>query len=121
MSTVLVVEDERLIREVLSELLRDAGYEVAHAENGCVALALLETRPVDVILLDLMMPVMDGFAFRARQLEHPGLAHIPVIVLSASFDVAAQLGLLSPASYMCKPFDVSVVLQAVEAVCHRPA
>ena len=58
--TVLVIDDERLIREVFGESLRDAGYDVANAENGTVALAVLETRLVDVILLDLMMPVMDG-------------------------------------------------------------
>jgi CheY-like chemotaxis protein len=120
-STVLVVDDEPLIRDGLGEFLRDAGYEVANAENGSVALAVLETRPVDVILLDFMMPIMDGFAFRARLLEHPGLAHIPVVVLSAGFDVQARLGRVAPASYLSKPFDLGVVLQAVEAVCHRPA
>jgi CheY-like chemotaxis protein len=119
--TVLVVDDERLIRDVLGELLRDAGYEVANAENGRVALAVLETRLVDVILLDLMMPVMDGFAFRARQLEDPGLAHIPVIVLSASYNVGARLGRVSPASYLSKPFDLGIVLHAVEAACDRAA
>jgi len=119
--TVLVVDDERLIRDLLAELLLEAGYDVANAENGRVALTVLESRPVDVILLDLMMPVMDGFAFRARQLEHPQLALIPVIVLSASFNVAAQLDLISPASYVSKPFDVAVVLRAVEDACKRAA
>jgi CheY-like chemotaxis protein len=120
-STVLVVDDERLIRDVLGELLRDAGYEVANAENGSVALAVLETRLVDVILLDLMMPVMDGLAFRARLLDNPGLANIPVIVLSASYDVVAHLGLVSPASHLSKPFDLKDVLHAVQAACHRGA
>jgi len=119
--TVLVVDDERLIREVLGEFLHDAGYDVANAENGRVALAVLETRLVDVILLDLMMPVMDGFVFRARLLEDPGLAHIPVIVLSATFDVGAHLSRVSPASYLSKPFDLGVVLRAVEAACNPAA
>jgi CheY-like chemotaxis protein len=119
--TVLVVDDERLIRDVLGEFLRDAGYEVANAENGSVALAVLETCLVDVILLDLMMPVMDGFAFRARLLENPGLAHIPVMVLSASYDVGVHLGGVFPASYLSKPFDLGGVLQAVEAACNRAA
>ena len=96
--TVLVVDDERLIRDVLAEFLRDAGYDVANAENGRIALAVLERRLVDVILLDLMMPVMDGFAFRARLLESPGLAHIPVIVLSATFDVGAHLARVGSAA-----------------------
>ena len=119
--TVLVVDDERLIRDVLAEFLRDAGYDVANAENGRIALAVLERRLVDVILLDLMMPVMDGFAFRARLLESPGLAQIPVIVLSATFDVGAHLARVSPASYLSKPFDLGGVLQAVEAACNRAA
>jgi len=119
--TVLVVDDERFIRDVLDELLRDAGYEVANAENGSVALAVLATRLVDVILLDLMMPVMDGFAFRARLLENAGLAHIPVIVLSAGFNEGARLGRVSPASYLSKPVDLAVVLHAVEAACYRAA
>ena len=114
---VLVIDDEPLIRGVLSELLRDAGYEVATAENGRSGLALLEASPVDVILLDLMMPVMDGSAFRARQLEDPALANIPVILLSASYNV--DLDRLSPWAYLAKPFDLAVLLDAVEAACTR--
>jgi CheY-like chemotaxis protein len=82
--TVLVVEDESVIRVGMEQLLRSAGYTVVTARNGQAALDLLRAgTPVDAILLDLMMPVMDGWAFRRKQLRDPGLAHIPVIVLSA--------------------------------------
>jgi CheY-like chemotaxis protein len=81
---VLVVEDEAAARAGMEQLLRGAGYEAVGAENGLAALELLRSgvRP-RVILLDLMMPVMDGWAFRREQLRDPHLAHIPVIVLSA--------------------------------------
>jgi CheY-like chemotaxis protein len=81
---VLVVEDEAAARAGMEQLLRGAGYDAVGAPNGQAALDLLRSgiRP-RAILLDLMMPVMDGWAFRREQLRDPQLAHIPVIVLSA--------------------------------------
>jgi len=82
--TVLVVEDEDAARAGMEQLLRAAGYEAVGAPNGQAALELLRSGVrVKVIILDLMMPVMDGWAFRREQLRDPSLAHIPVIVLSA--------------------------------------
>src|SRR4051812_6497850 len=82
---VLIVDDERDIRGTLGELLADEGFVVEAAWNGETALARLEAgfRP-DVIVLDLMMPVMDGPTFRALQRSHPALASIPVVGLSAA-------------------------------------
>jgi CheY-like chemotaxis protein len=82
---VLIVDDERDIRETLGELLADEGFGVEAAWNGETALARLEAgfRP-DVIILDLMMPVMDGPTFRTLQRSHPALANIPVVGLSAA-------------------------------------
>jgi CheY-like chemotaxis protein len=81
---VLIVDDERDVRETLGELLTEEGFSVEAAWNGETALARLEAgfRP-DVILLDLMMPVMDGPTFRALQRNHAALANIPVVGLSA--------------------------------------
>ena len=81
---VLIVDDDRDIRETLGELLVDEGFAVEAAWNGETALARLEAgfRP-DVIVLDLMMPGMDGLAFRAAQRSHNALAAIPVIGLTA--------------------------------------
>jgi len=81
---VLIVDDEREVRETLGELLTDEGFAVEAAWNGETALARLEAgfRP-DVIVLDLMMPVMDGPTFRALQRNHAVLADIPVVGLSA--------------------------------------
>jgi CheY-like chemotaxis protein len=81
---VLIVEDERAARTGMEKILLLAGYAPVSAANGQEALELLRSGvPASVILLDLIMPVMDGWAFRREQLRDPRLAHIPVIVLSA--------------------------------------
>jgi CheY-like chemotaxis protein len=81
---VLIVEDERAARTGMEKILALAGYAPVSAANGQEALELLRAGvPASVILLDLIMPVMDGWAFRREQLRDPRLAHIPVIVLSA--------------------------------------
>ena len=82
---VLIIDDDRDIRETLGELLVEEGFAVEAAWNGETASARLQAgfRP-DVIVLDMMMPVMDGRSFRAWQRSHPELAHIPVIGISAA-------------------------------------
>ena len=82
---VLVVDDDRDLRQVLSELIRDEGLDVATASNGREALDLLTAglRPM-AILLDMMMPIMDGAAFRLAQLTMADVRSIPVAVMSAS-------------------------------------
>ncbi|HWX35745.1 MAG TPA: response regulator, partial [Steroidobacteraceae bacterium] len=85
---ILVVEDERGQREALAEVLSRLGYEVQCAANGSEALELMrhsESLP-GLILLDLMMPVMDGWEFRAQQRKDRALADVPVVVLSALGD-----------------------------------
>ena len=92
---VLVVEDDPVIRQVLPESLEGEGYLVREAQNGRQALDLLDGWRPDVIVLDLMMPVMDGWAFRAEQRARGLGAHVPVVVLSASRHAhasAEQLG-----------------------------
>jgi CheY-like chemotaxis protein len=114
---VLVVDHEASVRDLLAEVLAYEGYEVATAQNGAHAMALVDEHPPDVILLDLMMPLMDGFAFRARQLHTPHLAGIPVIVLSPKFLVDGELERLRPFAWLSKPFDVGLVLRAVDTAC----
>src|SRR5512138_1556906 len=81
---VLIVEDDVDIRETLAELLATAGYDTAQAANGRDGLDQARRAPPDLIVLDLMMPVMDGWQFRSAQRGDPALAPIPVIVISAS-------------------------------------
>jgi CheY-like chemotaxis protein len=82
--SILVVDDDTDLRETVADALVEEGYEVATAPNGAEALRLLRAgaRP-NVILLDLMMPVLDGWGFRAEQLRDPSIASIPVIVFTA--------------------------------------
>src|SRR6185436_19724926 len=87
---VLVVEDDEGLRDMMAQLLTLEGFQTATVANGQEALAYLHTssRP-EVILLDLMMPVMDGWEFRRHQQADPDLAGVPVIVLSALDQVRA--------------------------------
>src|SRR5437879_13133309 len=84
---VLVVDDDALIRDTLATALGDEGYAVRVASNGRAALVTIDSWRPDLIVLDLMMPVMDGPSFRAVQRAGSNMAHIPVIVLSAAHEV----------------------------------
>ncbi len=111
---VLVVDDDELIRDTLATALSDEGYTVRVASDGRAALSTLgEWRP-DLIVLDLMMPIMDGQAFRAAQRTARGVEDIPVIVLSAAHNVQARAADLEAAAVFPKPFDLSALLDAVE-------
>ncbi len=109
----LVVEDERGIRETIAELLADEGFECREAANGRDALIILERWRPDVIILDLMMPVMDGWAFRAEQQRHPQLRHIPVVVTSAVRALDRQ-EVLGTVRFLPKPYDLVDILSAVQ-------
>jgi CheY-like chemotaxis protein len=114
-TTVLVVEDDAAIREVLAEGLEEAGYRVTTAENGQKALADLRAAPTpDVIVLDLMMPVMDGWEFRVEQKKDPRLAPIPVVVLSANASTKARA--IDAAAFIGKPPSPDSVELAIRRV-----
>ncbi len=108
---VLVVDDDPDIRELLSSALGDEGFEVAPAANGEEALAVISTFRPDVIVLDLMMPVMDGWQFaselRARDQE------IPLVLLSAARDLRLHAQRLAAADVIEKPFDLGELLPKV--------
>jgi CheY-like chemotaxis protein len=117
---ILVVDDDRDIRDSLVELMTEHGYPAVGASNGAEALAQLEARaqPPALILLDLMMPVMDGREFRERQLENPAWARIPVIAISAYNDVERQARALE-VDYLRKPLALRSLLDAVRRHCTR--
>jgi CheY-like chemotaxis protein len=116
---ILLVEDDPALRSALAELLQERGYEVACAEHGADALAKLGEAPApSVILLDLAMPVMDGWSFRSVQRKDPRLASIPTVVLSASLasDPRAAEGLDADAA-LAKPFTLERLIETVQRFC----
>jgi CheY-like chemotaxis protein len=116
---VLVVDDDELIRDTLATALSDEGYSVRVAGDGRAALDTLGAWRPDLIVLDLMMPIMDGQAFRAAQRSAPVTADIPVIVLSAAHNVHARAADLGAAAVFPKPFDLMALLDAVENALRR--
>jgi CheY-like chemotaxis protein len=113
---VLVVDDDPDIRAFVSEFLTEEGYEVRAAANGRDALAILASWRPAVILLDLMMPVMDGWTFLATQQAHPELARISVIVMSASYNLQGGAGRIAAADMVATPFAIDQLLSKVEAL-----
>jgi len=115
---ILLVEDDPSIQGAISLLLEREGFQVTCAGNGAEALRLLGAGEAPaLILLDMMMPVMNGLEFRAAQQRDPRLAAIPVVVLSATPGADESADLPPPSAVMPKPFDIDQLLAVVEA--HR--
>ena len=114
MRRALIVEDDRDMREGLAMILDAEGIEARTAAHGAGGLALLAEgwRP-DVILLDLMMPVMNGTQFRQAQLADPALADIPVVVVTGRHDMVDAARPLRPAAVLQKPFSMRDLLAAI--------
>jgi CheY-like chemotaxis protein len=113
------VEDDPDLRAALGEVLRDEGYAVVGAAHGQEALSLLRQEPgrTSLILLDLTMPVMDGWQFRSEQRSDPDLATIPVVILSAAERRAEHLASLGIRDYVPKPIDLTHLLETIERCC----
>lgn len=112
---VLVVEDEPTIASLLLEMLRDEGFEVQHAADGVDALELLHTWLPNAILLDLTLPRLDGWGFRAAQRDLPEpLCSVPVIVMSG-VRYTDRLDTLDAAAVIPKPFDIEELIATLKA------
>ncbi len=119
--TVLVVDDDADVRDAIAEVLEDGNYRPLRAENGEVALSALRdasTMPC-VILLDVMMPVMDGAEFCARQRSDESLRGIPVVVLSAHADANRSAQRMHAQAFLKKPVDLVELLRTVERFCAK--
>lgn len=115
---VLVIEDDDAIRETLADILQYEGYAVTTASDGREALARLRSGPYPaLILLDLMMPRMNGWEFRAEQLVSQEFAAIPVIVLSGAHDGQRQATFLNASGFLPKPIEVLRLLEVVRHYC----
>ena len=117
MAEILIVEDDADIREDLAALLRCEGYEVSTARNGLEALEYLRSeRLPGLILLDLMMPVMDGWEFRRRMLKDERLAGVPIVLLSGA-DAHEHVNTLDASEVVTKPIQLERLYAAVHRYC----
>ena len=111
---ILVIEDDAAIRETLAEILEFEGYRVTVAANGREGLQRSrEARPA-VILLDLMMPVMNGYEFRAEQKASADLASIPIIMISADGNLTQKAAAIDTPHFLKKPIELDVLLETIK-------
>lgn len=115
---ILIVEDDSALREALAQVLSDEGYELLSARDGLEAVNCLKmgNRP-DVILLDLSMPVVNGWEFRMFQKRDPELARIPVVLITAGGYSREEVAWLEPSALIPKPVDVGVLLAVIRRFC----
>jgi CheY-like chemotaxis protein len=108
----LVVEDDDGLRSAMDWMLSDEGYPVATAENGAAALACVDGMSPCLILLDMRMPVMDGWEFARAYQGRPG-RHAPIVVVTAAADARERAIQIQAADFLAKPFDVSDLISIV--------
>lgn len=114
--SLLVVEDDEDLRDVIVDALHARGFAVLSAADGAAALKILEIFKPDLIVLDLMMPVMDGHAFLAERAKRPEIAAIPVVVASAA-PPSPELAASTWNEFVAKPFHIDVLVEAIERFC----
>lgn len=120
-SQILVVDDEPAIRTFLVEGLTDAGYAVTTASNGAEALQRVGECRSDAVLLDLLMPVMDGLTFLRKRQAQPDLARVPVVVLTAAgMEMLRAATKLRATAVLSKPLDLDVLSTVLEHVLRQP-
>jgi DNA-binding response OmpR family regulator len=122
MITVLCIEDEKAVRDLIVEELTDAGLRTLEAENGRSGLEMIKRHRPDIVISDITMPEMDGMELLAEvQINHPELANMPFIFLTALADKEKMLeGLRAGAeNYLTKPIDFDVLLAKVQGLVVR--
>ena len=111
---VLVVDDDEGIRELVVTALAEEGYAVRSASDGEEALAVLEQYEPQLILLDMRMPVMDGWQFAKTYRERPG-PHAPIVICTAALDVKRDASEIGADGFLGKPFQLDELLDLVES------
>ncbi len=115
---ILIVEDDAALLEALGQVLIDEGYDLLSARDGLEAVNCLKkgNRP-EVILLDLSMPVVNGWEFRMFQKRDPDLAQIPVILITAGGYTREEVAWLEPSALLPKPLDLPLLLSIIRRFC----
>ncbi|WP_263262488.1 response regulator [Pseudomonas sp. RIT-PI-S] len=120
MTTILIVDDEYLIADILGFALEDEGYMVVKASNGRKALEVLDRERPSLVITDFMMPVMDGLEFARAVRERPAFASLPLFLMSGA---QGSIGRASPELFTAvfdKPFDIETVIRHVISSIGRP-
>ncbi len=120
-SKILIVDDEKEVCEVIQDRLRSLGYETRYVLNGLEALDAVKKERLDLILLDILMPGMDGYEVSKRLINHEGVSTIPIIMLTALNSQRDKLKALTMGidDYVTKPFDFDELVARIEAVLRR--
>jgi CheY-like chemotaxis protein len=116
MKTILVVDDNFDNRNIISEMLKINGYQVVCADNGRIALDLVEKQEFDLVLMDLSMPIMDGWTATAELKSKPDFAHIPVIAVTGhvTSDELKRAQKAGCQDYLAKPIDYEMLVRKVK-------
>ena len=116
--TVLVVDDDTNLRDLIDTLLRRAGYRVLTAADAATAQVRIRTCATDLVIMDLALPGMDGFTFLDQLKRDPATQALPVLIVSAHSDIEwqARSAELGAAGFVSKPFHVSDLVAAVERI-----
>jgi len=109
---ILIVDDDPDIRDFVEQVLADQGYEVATASDGQLALDSVERVRPRLILLDMRMPAMDGWAFANAYRVQPG-PHAPIVVMTAARDAGERAGQINAQGFLAKPFDLDDLIDIV--------
>ena len=118
---ILIVEDDHDVAQSVAEVLEASGYGTGIAANGREALDYLEQNTrTDLILLDMMMPVMDGWQFREEQRKVPALDSIPVVIVTADGNARGKAEAIQAAGLVAKPVTIDGLLNEVERICGIP-
>ncbi len=117
--TMLVVDDDADIRELVAEALEHAGYTVTTADNGIEALEMVARTVPDGIVLDIWMPSLDGFDFMRTLRANEKTRDVPVVAISAAYPERAAHD-LGVQEFLAKPFDVAALVEAVERIVKPP-
>ncbi len=118
--TILVVDDDAAIREVVAEVLEEEGYRVTAASSGQDALAAIDADEPALVVLDMRMPVMNGWEFAEQLGERPG-RRIPLLVMTAAVDAVQRAAEIGAAGTLSKPFDLTDLIDLVQTLIESPA